>query len=77
MAQIGVGVDIGHSSIKIIEIVKKKQQFELLGCAKIDIPPGTISDDGLIIDKNLVIEALQQICRMSHIKQKKVVSKAL
>ena len=46
MARIGVGVDIGHRWIKIIQITKNKERLELTGYAKTLIPPGSMNDKG-------------------------------
>lgn len=74
MARIGVGVDIGHGSIKIIQIAKKKDQLELIGYAKILIPSGSINDEGLITNPTTIIESIKQACYQVHVKQKKVIA---
>jgi type IV pilus assembly protein PilM len=74
MARIGVGVDIGHGSIKIIQIAKNKNQLELIGYAKILIPPGSINDSGLVTNQTAIIEAIIQACSLAHLKQKKVIT---
>jgi type IV pilus assembly protein PilM len=73
MTRIGVGVDIGHNSVKIVQIVKKREQFELMGCAKITIAPGSMNEEGFIINKNPVIEGIQLACEQAHVRQKKVI----
>ncbi|HBE76755.1 MAG TPA: hypothetical protein DDW65_03075 [Firmicutes bacterium] len=74
MAHIGVGVDIGHQAIKLVQIIKKKDQLELTDYAKIPIPPSSIDAEGLIIDESIVIDALQQACYQAHVKHKKIIT---
>jgi type IV pilus assembly protein PilM len=74
MARIGVGVDIGHSSIKIIQIIKIKERFEVIGCARITLPAGSMNDDGLMADNDVIVKAIQQACVQAHVKQKKVIT---
>jgi type IV pilus assembly protein PilM len=73
MTRIGVGIDIGHGFLKIIQITKNKQQLELTGYAKINIPSAAIDDDGLIINEAVIIEAIRQGFLQARIKFKKVI----
>jgi type IV pilus assembly protein PilM len=74
MAHIGVGIDIGHEAIKLVQITKKKDKLELTDYAKIPIPPGSIDAEGLIINESIVIDALQQACYQAHVKHKKIIT---
>ncbi|HBF37269.1 MAG TPA: hypothetical protein DDW50_08100 [Firmicutes bacterium] len=74
MARIGIGVDIGRGSVKIIQLTSKKGQVELTGYAKIIISPDSMDDEGMVASEALMAEAIHQACLQARVRSKKVFS---
>ncbi len=74
MARIGIGIDLGHGSIKVVQIDKTKGQAELIGYAQIMIPSDAMDDDGIVTNQSLVSEAIRQACGQARIRTKKVIT---
>lgn len=55
-----VGIDIGSHSIKVVQLLKKKKNFELLNAGIISLPENTFVD-GMTENPNLVSDALKQL----------------
>jgi type IV pilus assembly protein PilM len=66
-----VGLDIGASSVKAIQLKRAGRGFELVHLGIAPIPPETIVD-GVIMDANAVISAVNQIYTEHAIKTKEV-----
>ncbi len=68
-----VGVDIGSSAIKAVELVKSKKGFELTGFATESLGPDSVVD-GAIMDSqmNSVAESLKRIMMVGKFKPKSV-----
>ena len=47
-----VGIDIGSHSIKIVQLLQKKKQFELLNAGLVPLPENTFEDG---IDRKSVV----------------------
>ncbi len=73
MARIGIGIDLGHGSIKVVQIAKTKGQAELIGYAQIMIPSDSMDDDGIVTNQPLFSEAIRQACAQARIQTKKVI----
>ncbi|MGE5582322.1 MAG: type IV pilus assembly protein PilM [Bacillota bacterium] len=73
MGQIGVGIDIGHGAIKIVQLAKQHGRLELTGYSKVLLPAGLINN-GLITDEALLVGALKTAISRLRIKQKKVIA---
>ncbi len=72
MARVGIGIDLGHGSVKVVQIAKNQGQAELIGYAKIIIPSDSINEDGIVTNEALISEAIRQACAQARIKSKKV-----
>jgi len=64
-----VGIDIGSHSIKIVQLLQKKKQFELLNAGLVPLPENTF-EDGMTKNPNLVSEAVKQLISSEKIKTK-------
>ena len=73
MVRIGVGVDIGHSSVKIIQLAKYRERTELNAYSKIPFATHSIVNGQLINTANIVI-TLKHAVALAHLKSKKVVT---
>lgn len=66
-AQIGlVGVDIGSSSIKVVELREKRRRYELVNLALRNLPPGAITD-GVVLDANSVSSTIRRLFEENNI----------
>ena len=66
-----VGLDIGTSSIKAIQLKRAGKDLELVHLGLAPIPPETIVD-GLIMDANAVVSTIERIFSENDIKTKEV-----
>jgi type IV pilus assembly protein PilM len=66
-----VGLDIGTSSVKATQLKRVGKGFELMCLGIAPIPPETIVD-GVIMDANAVVSAINQIFTENAIKTKEV-----
>jgi len=67
-----VGLDIGASSIKAVQLKKVRSGHELVRLGVVPLHPETIVD-GVIMDSGTVISAIQQVFTENQIKPKDVV----
>jgi type IV pilus assembly protein PilM len=67
-----VGLDIGASSVKAVQLQRSRKGAELLRLGIVPLHPETIVD-GVIMDSGTVISAIQQIFTENQIKTKDVV----
>lgn len=67
------GLDIGSSSIKVVELEGKMNSLSLSGLGFENLPGDTVVD-GQIMELNAVSTAINNICRDHHIKTTQVVS---
>lgn len=68
-----VGLDIGASSIKIVEVENSNGELHLVNYGVADLDPETIVD-GEIMDRQLVVEAIQNLFESRGISRKRVVA---
>jgi len=66
-----VGLDIGSSSIKVVELETKGGATRLVKYGIADLVPETIVE-GEVMDRQLVVEAIQNLLERCQIKQRKV-----
>lgn len=66
-----VGIDIGTSSIKVVQLKESRRGLGLLKFGYAPLPPQTIVD-GQVMDASAVVEALSRIFHDSKIKQREV-----
>lgn len=66
-----VGLDIGAASVKAVQLKRSGKGYELQHLGMALLPPETIVD-GVIMDSNTVVSAIQQIFTEHQIKTKEV-----
>jgi type IV pilus assembly protein PilM len=67
------GLDIGSSSVKMVELEGKGGSYSLLGLGFENIPDETIID-GQIMELNAVSDVIQKVCANHNIKAERVVT---
>jgi type IV pilus assembly protein PilM len=67
------GLDVGSSSIKIVELDGKMNNLNLVGLGFENLPDNTIVD-GQIMELNTVSEVIQNVCTNHHISANQVVT---
>ncbi len=70
------GLDISDFSIKIVQLKKTKEKFDISACDQIDLKPGII-DNGVIKDEEKVKEKIKKLinnCRFGKITSDNVVA---
>lgn len=68
-----IGVDIGSSSVKLIQLGKTKDGYQLLNAALLPLPPEAIVDNSLM-DSVAVAELIKNLLASQGIKSKDAVS---
>lgn len=68
-----VGLDIGASSVKAVEIERRGHEIRLVSCGVAALDPDAIVD-GEIMDRQLVIRAIQDLFESRKITRRRVVS---
>lgn len=68
---ISVGLDIGTDAVKMVQLLKKKNEVELISFGTAPFPPEAISD-GVIVDANSIVEAIRKVVAESNTKIKEV-----
>src|SRR4030042_2293671 len=68
-----VGLDIGSSSIKLVELTQGKNGFKLQNLAMSSLPPEAIVD-GSLMDSITLIDTIRDLIATSNIKTKNVVT---
>ena len=66
-----VGLDIGSSSVKLVELKTTKAGDELVHFRMVPLPPEVIVD-GAILNSSAVVEALNEIVVSEKLKNKNV-----
>lgn len=68
-----VALDIGSSSIKMVESSIEKNRYQLLNLGAVQVAPQAIQNN-MIVDQRSVAEAIRRIVQEHHVKAKKVIS---
>ena len=66
-----IGLDIGSSSIKVVELNESKRGYRLNSCAMAFIPPEAIVD-GSLMDSVVIVDTIRELIRGFKIKIKEV-----
>ncbi|BCJ52039.1 pilus assembly protein PilM [Actinoplanes sp. NBRC 14428] len=69
---IPIGLDIGSSSVRAVEVRRTKDEYNLINFGQIPLPPGTMQA-GIIADQMAVTSALKQLWTACKFGTKKVV----
>ncbi len=68
-----IGLDIGSSSIKVVELAESKRGYKLINCAMASIPPEAIVD-GSLMDSVVVVDTIRELIKSFKIKVREVVT---
>jgi type IV pilus assembly protein PilM len=68
-----VALDIGSSSIKMVESSIEKSRYQLLNLGVVPVPPKAIQNN-MIVEQRPVVEAIRRVFQEHHIKAKSVIS---
>ncbi|MCK4415357.1 MAG: type IV pilus assembly protein PilM [Candidatus Eisenbacteria sp.] len=68
-----VGLDIGASSIKVVELERLEAGVRLVRFGEVELPPDVIVD-GEIMDRQRVVEAIRELLASSGISRRRVVT---
>lgn len=69
----GIGLDIGSKKIKLVELTKKKNGFELIKFGSLLTPPGML-EGGVILDPEVLGKEMEPMVKELKLKGKAVVS---
>lgn len=72
MAATPIGLDIGSSSIRAVEVRRGKDEYSLSGFGQVPLPPGTMHG-GVVQDPGVVTSALKQLWTTCRFGTKNVV----
>lgn len=72
-AKTTIGLDIGSSSIKVVQLERRGESTRLLKYGVVDLVPEAIVE-GEIMDRQLVVEAIQNLLEKCEIKERRVVT---
>ncbi len=72
-AKTTIGLDIGSSSIKVVQLESHGEVTRLLKYGVVDLVPEAIVE-GEIMDRQLVVEAIQNLLEKCEIKERRVVT---
>lgn len=72
MVQTGLGLDIGSSAVKMIQIRQQRDQLELTNFARVPLPAGMVNS-GIITNPVAVAEAIRKARSQARIQEKKVI----
>jgi type IV pilus assembly protein PilM len=68
-----VGIDIGASSVKLVQLQESKNGFQLKGLDREPLPPEAVVDDS-IMDSSVVVGAIRDLISRNNIKSQDVAS---
>jgi type IV pilus assembly protein PilM len=66
-----IGLDIGTSSIKVVELSETNRGYRLVNCAMSPIPPEAIVD-GSLMDSVVIVDTIRELIKSFKIKTKEV-----
>jgi type IV pilus assembly protein PilM len=70
-AKLAVGLDIGSSSVKLVQLKEKKGGFALLAFGSAPLPPEAIVD-GALMNSSAIVQAIQDLVAQFKVKGKEV-----
>jgi len=68
-----VGLDIGASSIKVVEVERREDGLRVVRCGETRLPPDVIVD-GEIMDRRIVVDAIRELFGSCGIARRRVVA---
>ena len=70
-AQNAIGLDIGSSSIKLVQVKKTRRGLALENFAMAPLPPDTI-EDGLFLNRSAIVTMIKELIELNKIKARDV-----
>src|SRR5512143_2302831 len=70
-SKLAVGLDIGSSSVKLVQLKEKKGGFQLLAFGAAPLPPEAIVD-GALMNSSAIVQAIQELVAQQKVKAKEV-----
>src|SRR5512143_2407476 len=70
-SKLAVGLDIGSSSVKLVQLKEKKGGFQLLAFGAAPLPPEAIVD-GALMNSAAIVQAIQELVAQQKVKAKEV-----
>lgn len=71
--KLAIGLDIGSSSVKLVQLKEKKGTFTLLSYGSAPLPPEAIVD-GALMNSSAIVQAIQDLVAQHKVKGKKEVA---
>ncbi len=65
-----IGIDIGSSSIKLVQVKEQKGSYNLLNLGILPLPPEAIVDNTLM-DSSSIVETIKKLLKSLNIKKQK------
>jgi type IV pilus assembly protein PilM len=70
-SKLALGLDIGSSSVKLVQLKEKKDGYQLAGFGSAPLPPEAIVD-GALMNSSAIVEAIQGLLSEQRVKAKDV-----
>jgi type IV pilus assembly protein PilM len=70
-SKLAVGLDIGSSSVKLVQLKEKKGGYQLLAFGSAPLPPEAIVD-GALMNSSAIVQAIQDLFAQQKVKSKDV-----
>ncbi len=70
-SKLAVGLDIGSSSVKLVQLKEKKGGYQLVAFASAPLPPEAIVD-GALMNSAAIVQAIQELVAQQKVKVKEV-----
>jgi type IV pilus assembly protein PilM len=70
-SKLALGLDIGSSSVKLVQLKEKRDGYELAGFGSASLPPEVIVD-GALMNSSAIVEAIQGLLSEQRVKTKDV-----
>src|SRR5512136_2681855 len=70
-SKLAIGLDIGSSSVKLVQLKEKKGGFQLLAFGSAPLPPEAIVD-GALMNSAAIVQAIQELVAQHKVKAKEV-----
>jgi type IV pilus assembly protein PilM len=69
--KLAVGLDIGSSSVKLVQLKEKKSAFQLLAFGSAPLPPEAIVD-GALMNSAAIVQAIQELVSQQKVRTREV-----
>jgi type IV pilus assembly protein PilM len=69
--KLAVGLDIGSSSVKLVQIKEKRGGYQLVAFGSVPLPPEAIVD-GALMNSAAIVQAIQELVSQQKVKTKEV-----